>query len=158
MIINFVNLLKLHSLIAVAQSIQKARRNECREPKYPDILKTCNCFEKHQNTVHKFMSNITSHLHVIEKDITDFDAKINAVCCMVNDLEPNIERPMQPLCPQETKLIVRVIRTVLEDALNIVCSKPKCNGIFKNYKVVQFETDRFGGFIATILRIVFTLG
>lgn len=104
------------------------------------------------------MSNITSHFHVIEKDFKDPDAKTNALCCMVNDLEGNIKRTMVNVCPEETKLIVRVLRAVLQDALDLICRQPKCTNVFKGYKVVQFNTNKFGGMIATILRIVFTLG
>lgn len=104
------------------------------------------------------MSNITSHLHVIETEFPTIEIRTNALCCLVSDIETTIKHVVGPLCPEESKMVIRIIRAILDDALNLICRVRKCNNLFKGYKVVQYETNKFGGLVATILRIVFAIG
>lgn len=86
----------------------------------------------------------------------DPDQKTTAVCCMVHDIEKAIRAVLSPICPAEANVVVRLYRTVLEDVTDLICRAPKCNDVFKGYTVRR--TNDFGGIIAILLRIVFSLG
>lgn len=142
---------------AVAGSIQRCRKRECQDSRYPQLLKASQCFEKNQRSVQKFVSNLTSHLNVVDEKFIDTDKKVNAVCCMSLDLERGLTNTMNQYCPNDTATICRIIRTVLEDALDIVCRNPKCNNLFKDHRVIVKDTNQFGGMIETMLKILLSL-
>lgn len=121
----------------------------------PAVLKTMMCIEKRQEIVHNWMANVTGRLNVVETQMPDTTKKISSLCCMVNDIEKEIKDILNPHCPEEAKLITRLYRGVLDDAIDIICRNPKCNDYLKGYKITT-NTD-FSGIISVMLRIVFSL-
>lgn len=85
----------------------------------------------------------------------DPDVKINSVCCMVKEIENEIKLLLNPICPNETALIVRLYRGVLEDVIELICRSPKCVDIFRGYK--HHRADDFNGIVSILLKIVFSL-
>lgn len=139
----------------LANSIQRARKRECGKGKATAIVKTTTCIEKNQDTVHVWMNNVTSRLLAIETQTTDATKMINALCCIVRDIESEIKAILSPLCYQESQMVVRLYRSVLEDVIELICRNPKCDGYLKPYKVKV--TSDFNGMISILLRIVFSL-
>lgn len=121
------------------------------------LIKTSKCFEAHKDSVHRVVSNMTSHLEVVERDMKDMDKRVNAVCCLVVDLEKILPAAMHGFCPEESKIVNRIIKTVLDDALEIVCRNPKCNNVFQGYKVDLKYKEKFGGMIESMLRVIFAM-
>lgn len=106
--------------------------------------------------MHIMMANITGHLLTIDGQFRNVDSKTNAVCCMVHSIEADIKQLYSARCPNEGALIIRMYRAVLEDVIELICRTPKCNDIFKGYKIPK--TKQFDGIISILLRIVFSLG
>lgn len=74
---------------------------------------------------------------------------------MFDDIQKEVNQILKPFCPNEAAFVTRLIKSVLEDALEIVCINPKCNDPFKGYKVTKAKD--FKGFISMMLNIVFSL-
>lgn len=142
--------------LALASSVQRARKRECSRAKYGQVLKMTTCIEKHQAATQALIANATSRFNVIELQIKDLDEKTNALCCMVNEVENEIKLMLNKRCPAETHVVVGLYRAVLEDVLELVCRNPKCKDIFKNYTIRR--SNKYQGIIAVLLRIVFSLG
>lgn len=140
----------------LASAIQRSRKRECIPNRIPGILKMTNCVERNQVPMHNLMANITSRLQVIDRDFKSPDAKTNGVCCMISSIESEIKLLYSTKCPNEGAVIVRMYRAVLEDVLELICRQPRCNDLFKGYKIVK--TKQYTGIVETILRIIFTLG
>lgn len=121
----------------------------------PLIVRTTTCLEKSQDTVHNWMLNATGRLHVIETQIFDLNQRIKSLCCVLHDMENEIRAILNPICPEEAALIVRLYRTVLEDVLELICHAPKCHDYLKDYKVTK--SADFSGIISVLLRIVLSL-
>lgn len=147
----------LSILLALANSIKRVRTRECARSKHPSLLKTTQCIEKNQDVVHKLISNATSHLDLIEKQMTDLDQKTKTVCCMVGDIETAIRLNLGSVCKSEHEVVVRIYRAVLEDVTELICRRPKCSPtMFRGYKL---DTNaHFDAIIPTLLRIIFSLG
>lgn len=139
----------------LAHSIARARKRECSRAKAPAIVKTTMCLEKNQNIIQDWMSNVTGRLSAVELQTQGGDKKVNAVCCMVNDIDFEIKQMLNPLCPSEGELVSRLYRAILEDVVEIVCRNPKCNNYLKGYKITKYPD--FGALISILLRIVFSL-
>lgn len=123
------------------------------------ILKTTQCIEKNQKLVHTLIANITSRLGVIELQMNDLDVKTNAVCCMVHAIEREIKSLLDPICKEESATVIKLYRAVLEDVIELICRSPKCNDVFKGYRVPRPNASTTPvGIIAILLRIVFSLG
>lgn len=145
---------RAHAHTALANSIARVRKRECSKVKLPAIVKLTRCIESHQETVQDWMKNVTGRLNVIELQVPD-EKKINALCCIVRDIETEITTILTPFCADEAKFVVRLYRTVLEDVLELICRSPKCNGYLSGYKAPKAKS--FSGLISTLLRIVFSL-
>lgn len=123
------------------------------------ILRTTQCIEKNQDLVQALIANVTSRLSVIELQMSDLDVKTNAVCCMVHSIEKEIKILLDPICKEESATVIKLYRAVLEDVIELICRSPKCNDIFKGYKMVKQNPNAEPvGIIAVLLRIVFSLG
>lgn len=147
----------LHKTIisTLANSISRARKRECQTSKYPAVLKTTQCIEKYQDSVRDLMSNVMGRLIVIQEKFTDLDQKMSGVCCMVHSIEAEIKDLLQTRCPTEGQFVIRLYRGVLDDVIQLICLKPKCNDILKGYKIVK--SDKYESIIASLLMIVFSL-
>lgn len=98
---------------------------------------------------------MTSRLTIVETDMLEGEKKINGVCCMVFDIEKELKQILSPICDYESKWVVRLYRSVLEDVIDLICRNPKCNNFLKGYKIPK--KNSFGDIIAILLRIVFSL-
>lgn len=139
----------------LANSITRARKRECSRSKASSIVKTTMCLEKNQDVIHNWMSNVTGRLSAIELQTREGEKKINGVCCMVRDIEVEIRLILDPVCPTEGGLISRLYRAVLEDVIEIICRRPKCDDFLSGYRITN--NPDFGGLISILLRIVFSL-
>lgn len=104
------------------------------------------------------IANITARLKVVELQMPDLDVKTNAVCCMVHEIEKDIKTTLEPVCKEESQTVVKLYHAALEDVIEIICRSPKCNDIFRGYKIPKPVVTSNIGIIAILLRIVFSLG
>lgn len=114
-----------------------------------------NCVEKNQDSVNTVMHNVTDHMRVITDQIKDLDQKTTTVCCMLGDTEVAITQNLGPKCPQETKVIVRLYRSILEDVINLMCRAPQCKDLFKGYQVRK--SNQYDGVVSMVLHILFSI-
>lgn len=141
----------------VANSFQRTRKRECVKPKIPGLLKLINCIENHHSIPFMMIANATSRLSVIQDQMKDPDLKTSALCCMVQDIESEMRRLLNPICASEVGTLVKLYRGVLEDAIEIICRNPKCNNVFRGYTIPPIKEADASGLISYILRIVFSL-
>jgi len=100
------------------------------------------------------MGSVTARLKAIETQQPVPEKRINALCCMIGDIEREIQSNLAD-CPAEAKMVHRLYRGVIDNTVDIVCRQPKCNNYLKEYKIIK--APDFDGMIAILLRIVFSL-
>ena len=101
------------------------------------------------------VGNLTSHLTVVEKQVTDVDKRTTAICCMVTQFEDELRRMFGKRCPTEMVIVTRLYHGVLEDVLDIICRKPTCVDVFRGYRIPK--PGDYRGIVSIILRIVFSI-
>lgn len=83
------------------------------------------CVERNQGELVVLVGGITSRLNAIRTQIADPSRKVTGLCCIVQTSELELKQFLEPKCPKEGALVVRLYRAVLQDDIELICRQAK---------------------------------
>lgn len=149
-------IITIYIKIAVANSMERLLNSECAKPKLQSYLKLYRCLEKNSGALRGLTANVTDHLYVVADQMKETSKKTTGFCCMLGEVEKQVNQTFGHICPEEIKLETELYRGITEEVVELLCNKPKCNDIFNGYTITKRDNPN-DGLIKVLMMIFFSL-
>lgn len=84
------------------------------------------------------------------------EEKVIKTCCLLNQLDKEIETRFNRECPKSTSIILGISHAMTDDARTTLCRNPKCQNALDAVARTQYKPPQ--NFIEPIMQILFMLG